>query len=827
MSDRKRPGFTTYAGLFFVTLATLMHEILLTRIFSVALWYHFAFMAISVAMFGMTAGAIVVYLRPKTFTVERAPEQLAWCALGYALSMLVSTVVFLKLPLDPTPDINAAKLLSWGASYLVIAVPFVLSGTVVAVALTKFPAELNRLYAADLVGAALGCLLLVWVLPFGGATAIVVVATLGAAGAVLFAASVADRSVYRASSAALAGLFVFAVIHGLLERQNRPIIEITDAMHNPVSVYRSLKWNSHSRVGVAGDPDIWQPASGWGLSDRTDAQKKMVHSLVVTIDTFAATPITGFDGDLRKHAYLMDDVTNMVHRIRRDADVAIVGVGGGRDVLSSLVFDQKSVLGVELNANVLGAITGDFADFSGRLGDNPKVTLVNDEARSYITRSNRRFDVLQLSLIDTFAATVAGAFVLSENALYTADAWTTFLEHLKPHGVLTVSRWFYPAQPSEALRLTSLARTALSRIGVSNPRPNVVVVKAPHANGPAGLIGSGVANVMVSRDPFSHEDLTVLRRDATRLGFEIVVSPEEAEDPRFAEMLGPDADKLIASFPLDLSAPTDDRPFFFHMLRLKDFNDPLAANFLDPNHGQLKAVRLLVVLLVVVSVLTLGCLVVPLAVVSDRRALRGNGSLLSYFFAIGLGFMFVEMSSMQRLMVMLGHPTYALSVVLFTLLVGTGVGSYRSSRIVAPGRLSPRTALLVLLAVLVVSGLALPGIVKALPGATNPVRIGVSASLLLVMGFFLGMPFPLGMRAAERRGAELMPWLWGLNGAASVLCSVGAAAVALSLGIGATFWCGLVCYVVAFVSLPSAMPEPVTEASPGPEAAASGEAAAS
>jgi hypothetical protein len=337
------------------------------------------------------------------------------------------------------------------------------------------------------------------------------------------------------------------------------------------------------------------------------------------------------------------------------------------------------------------------------------------------------------------------------------------------------------------------------------------VVKAPHANGNAGMIGSGVANVMVSRDPFTADDLATIKRECARLGFEIVVSPAEADDPNFARMLSPDAESLIASYPLDIAAPTDDRPFFFHMLRLKDVNDPLTANFLDPNHGQLKAVRLLVVLLIVVAVLTLGCLVVPLALMSDRRVLRGNSSLLAYFFAIGLGFMFVEMSSMQRLMVMLGHPTYALSVVLFTLLVGTGTGSFFSPRIVGSGKLTPKAALAVLLAVLAVAGLALPAIEKALPGATTPVRIAVASSLLLVMGFFLGLPFPLGMRAAERRSADLMPWLWGLNGAASVLCSVGAAAVALSLGISATFWCGLACYVVALVSLPATVPQEVRE----------------
>jgi hypothetical protein len=812
MLESGRPRGTTYAGLFLVTLATLMHEILLTRIFSVALSYHFAFMAISVAMFGMTAGAILVYLRPRSFTEESAPADLARNALAYAIALVVSTIVFLRLPIDPSPDLEVRKLLSWGASYLLIAVPFVFSGVVVAVALTKFPAALNRLYAADLIGAGLGCVLFVVLLPItGGATAILVVATLGAIGAVFFAMDVPARTFRMVTGGVCAALAVFSIAHGILEQKNRPLIEITDAIKNRLSAYRYVRWNSHSRVGVAGDPDMPGPAPGWGLSEKTDARNMPARAVVVTIDTFAATPITGFDGNLEEHAYLKDDVTNMAHHIRHNADVAIVGVGGGRDVLSALVFEQNSVLGVELNANVLRALTQEFDDFAGHLGNQPGVTLVNDEARSYITRSDKRFDILQLSLIDTFAATAAGAFVLSENGLYTADAWATFLGHLKPHGVLTVSRWFYPLVPAEALRLASLAREALSRRGVSDFRQHVLIVKVPLANGPAGMLGSGVANIMVSPDPFSSEDLAAVRRECERLGFEIIVGPDESHEPEFEKVLwSADPKPFFASYPLDLSAPTDDRPFFFHMLRFRDVGNSLAANYLDPNHGQLKAVRLLALLLVVVFVLTLGCLVVPLAVVTDRTRLRGNGSLLVYFFAIGSGFMFIEMASMQRLMILLGHPTYALSVVLFTLLIGTGIGSYLSPRFVGPGRFPPKLVLVALVATVAAFGILMPVLARALGGASTPVRVAAAAATLFPMGLLLGVPFPLGMRVAETRAAVLMPWLWGLNGAASVLCSVVAAATSLSLGIGATSWCGVFFYVLALVSLPTA---PATEAS--------------
>ena len=373
---------------------------------------------------------------------------------------------------------------------------------------------------------------------------LIVAATLGAVGAACFAAGTTERLTFRGASALAVALGVLAALHVGWERDRRSLLEITDAMRNPSSSFYTVRWNSFSRVVVGGNPFVKQVPPGWGLSDKTDALKQRVRLLMISIDSSAATPITNFDGDTKKHFYLKDDVTNMVHHIRHGADVAVVGVGGGRDILSSLVFDQKSVLGIELNANVLRTITEDFADFSGRLGENPKVRLVNDEARSYLTRLNARFDVLQLSLIDTFAATAAGALVLSENTLYTTDAWTTFLEHLKPHGVLTVSRWYYTKRPAEALRVASLARASLARIGVMDPRPNVIIVLAPHANGLAGVIGNGVVNVLVSRDPFSAEDVATIDRETRRLGFEVVISPTESNDPSFEQMLSEKADRF-------------------------------------------------------------------------------------------------------------------------------------------------------------------------------------------------------------------------------------------------------------------------------------------
>ncbi len=808
-----RPLPTTYVGLFLVTLATLMHEILLTRIFSVTMWYHFAFIAISVAMFGMTVGSVIVYLWPDTFREERAHELLAKCALAYAISLIVTFAIYVQIPFIPPgarpngsdPTVRAIIYLS--LSYIVISIPFVFSGIAVSIALTKFPGYVGKLYGADLIGAALGCIALVYTLEItDAASAVAVVSTIAAAGSFAFARALPGSALRPAALAAAVVLALFAGWHTVRVNANDPLIEIhAAAARGRKNLW--VKWNSFSRVNVGGRPNLLKPAHGWGLSKKSGARDKKIRYVGMAVDTWAGTVITNFDGkDTEPLSYLEDDVTNMVHYVRKNADVLVVGVGGGRDVLSALVFDQASVTGIEINPNMLKAVNEVFGDYTGHLDRHPKVRFEIDEARSWIARSTDPIDIIQISLIDTWAATAAGAFVLTENTLYTAEAWSMFLQRLEPRGVLSVSRWYYPTTPGEAYRLVSLARESLAASGVTNPRAHVMMITAP-AQGIADKLGNGIVTALVSREPFSEQDRTVLHAQAERLGFEIALDPESAQDPIFEKILGGgDLEQFYEEFPIDITAPTDDKPFFFQMLRLRDVFKSYEAHLFDPNLANLKAVRLLGVLLLIVTVLTLLCIIVPLALSRQRTAaLRGSTPFLVYFLGIGLGFMFVEISQMQRLMVFLGHPTYALTVVLFTLLVGTGLGSLLGERLgVLDGGSRAYLLLATLLVVLCVFGFLTPRIVSAFGASTTPVRIGLAIAMLFAIGLLLGMPFPLGMKIASERKPDLTPWLWGINGAAGVMCSVLATAAALSWGISASFWIGVGCYVMATLAFAAA-----------------------
>jgi hypothetical protein len=767
-----------YSGLFTVAMATLMLEILLTRIFSVTMYYHFAFLAISVAMFGMTAGALAVYLLPEFFPEEKAPERAALSALIFAVSIVVSFLLQLGLPAffqKQSPDVLSASVI-----YLVIALPFFFSGICVCLALTKFPGHVGRLYAADLCGAALGCLLVILMLKImDGPAAVIMVAALAGLGAFFFVAHRPEGLLRNAALTVTLALALFCSAAVFLGGDN-PLLRITWVKGGYAGRPLYEKWNSFSRIAVWGELNAPYP-----------------RQLIINIDAGAATDINEFRGDISEIRYLQLDLVNLAHHLRPDSRVLVIGIGGGRDILSALAFRQKSVVGVEINDNIIQTLNRRFGDFSGHLDRDPKVTMVNDEARSYITRSRQEFDIIQASFIDTWAATSAGAMVLTENSLYTVEAWKTFFKHLSPRGIVTFSRWYHRAMPAETYRLTAIAAAALRQSGVGRPQDHIVVVVRPYG-GKDAMDDTGT--ILVSKQPFSDEDLDRIEAVARAMRSIVVRSPRFSMDPVFALLAaGVDLNKKMPDFPLNLTPSTDDNPFFFNQLRLKD----LLRNTLDSREpSNMKAIRVLRNLFLAVLVLCFLCIFVPLAFSYRRACLKGAGPLLLFFMSIGLGFMLVEIAQMQRLNIFLGHPVYGLSVVLFILLLFSGLGSFWTGRVSDQAlKRALVTHPMALLAVLAAFGAGTNVFLDLFRASPNAVRILVAAAVLVPMGFFMGMMFPLGMRLANLRSNALTPWLWGVNGAASVCASVLAVIISMLWGISLTFFCGLLCYASACLVL--------------------------
>jgi len=793
------PKRSTYTGLFLVTLSTLMLEILMTRIFSVTMWYHFAFLAISTALFGATLGAIIVYLRPGWFSDTTVHQRMAAGSLLLAVTTVFSFLVHLSIPFNT--DFSVRGVLSMAVTYVVISLPYVFSGIVVTLALTRFPDHVGRLYAADLIGAALGCVVLLWAMNISdGPSVVMFVSALAAAGGACFATAVRSTWLRAVSVTLCTLLLVFATVNTIAARQQDPLLSLTYTKTGGGHLPLTVRWNSFSRVAVHGDPLARKRPVGWGLSDNFPPTRR-IRRLTMRIDAHAATNMIHYTGNPNDVEYLKYDIINLAHYLRQNASVLVVGAGGGRDVLSALAFGQQRVEAVEINDDIIDLVTGEYATFIGNLHQDPRVTFTNDEARSFVARKQSAYDLIQVSFIDTWAATSSGAYVLTEQSLYTVEAWAEFFESLRHRGILTVSRLYFRDEPATMYRLVGLAAAALRDQGVTDPRQQIVLVRHLRKNR-SGDSPEGVGTILVSRDPFSEADLNTLETVADRLDFSVILSPRYAHDEMFATLAdGENLGEISRNYQFNILPPTDNSPFFFHHLRLRD---AFGADMESQGMAQynLRAVYVLAVLLIVVFALTLLCILIPLLLTRKKGALDGAMPLFLFFAAIGFGFIIVEISQLQRLMIFLGHPSYSLSVVLFSLLVSGGIGSWTTGG-VKTGQL--RSAVLkrlgTLLGVLILFGMFTPALLHNWGGLATPLRVLVAIGLIAPMGLFMGMAFPLGMKAASSRTAALTPWFWGINGATSVCGSVLAVVLALSFGITASFWSGFACYVLALAAL--------------------------
>jgi SAM-dependent methyltransferase len=459
-------------------------------------------------------------------------------------------------------------------------------------------------------------------------------------------------------------------------------------------------------------------------------------------------------------------------------------VGGGRDVLSALLFGAKHILGIEINPAIFEVLTDKFADFSGHLDRQPGVSLVNAEARSYINHSSNRFDLVQISLIDTWAATAGGGLALTENRLYTVDAWDDFYRALKPGGLLSVSRWYKSdSHRSEFYRLVSIAASALQRRGVPAGELSRHII--------AANVGE-IVTVISRQDAFSDAQWQGARERLLGQGFKILLGPDIAFDKVTSTVLAGKADAaFFDSLPENIAPSTDDDPFFFYTARLGNLFDTQASVSMN-NNAALFVTRFLVI----IGLCACGYYIaIPLIRLTRRTPLSTLGPPVAYFSSIGMGFMLIEISQLQRLTVFLGHPVYALAVVLFTILLFSGLGSATLGARTLPSS-SIAVRLVALLTTLVAAGVLTPLATTWARSDATDLRILASVLLLAPPAFCMGMMFPLGL-SIWRRHSELLPFFWSANGVTSALASVLGMALSIEFGITKTYELGVCFYVVS------------------------------
>ena len=770
------------AGLALTSFAALLLELALTRLFSVVLFYHFAFLAISIALLGLGAGGVFAYLL-KSRLAQVATRTLA-SRLCMANAALIVVVLEIVLHVPVALNVSGKNFLHLTVLYLAAAVPFFLTGLLFSVVFARETARIPRLYGADLCGGALACLAIVPLLNWlGGPNAILVAGIALTVASMIWAES---RSTRR--NAGLLGLALVALTAANYSGRLIDVVYAKGMFRDPAWV-EFARWNALSRVEV----------------DRQGQAKAIV------IDADASTYIMNADvkqwHDTDWEKNLMSAPPALANVLRPHGDFAIIGPGGGVDVLRAVANGSASVTGIEINPIIATTIMrGRYADYSQHLYERPDVHIQVTDGRSFLRASPDHFDVVQMTLVDTWASTAAGAFALSENNLYTEEAFREYFDHLKPDGMIAITRWEFQ-QPREALRVVAVAMQALHRLGVANPARNFIVTSQ------GSLDEDGIPVVVLAKKtPFTSAEEDAVAEHCDRYSeLDPLYLPTHPGQNPFSDLIASNDPHAFAhSYAYNVSPVSDNAPFFFFTLKPGQIlgNAGLRKGIdWKVNLGVL--VLLLVLVISVAAVLVF--LVLPLVLRGGR--VRQSPLPLLYFIAVGFGYILVEIAFIQRFVLFLGHPTYALTVVIFLLMISSGAGSLFSRRWLPRSQMG-WIPLLLVLAILTLYVFFLPGRLAEWVGLDFGYRLLVSAILLIPLGFLMGMPFPTGLRALAASPVPEFPtgsgptenaveWAWAMNAAASVLGSVSAMVIAIQFGLTVTLACGAVAYVLALFLMPA------------------------
>lgn len=771
------PRLRLYLTLFLITAATLILELSMTRQFSVLMFYHFAFMAISIALFGLGASGLYLFVRAGRFRAENLEQSLTVAILLFAATIVVSLAISLQLQI--TTDYSAGNIYRLLIIYIVSLVPFFFSGLAVSVILFVRSKDISRLYFYDLCGAALGALLTIPILNVLGAIdAQLLAATIATAAAAVIAGRLRTYLKPLALSA-LAAAVVLLVANSQLGFLKLRFMK--GAIKQNVEFQ---KWNSFSFITVQSRPN--EPSV-----------------MAIDIDADARTfilrdPFRQMGIDVIKNQVSRGWISHLANVLVDEADVLIIGPGGGMDVVFALAWGAKSIDAVEINPIIIDDIMLDkYRAFSGDLYLRPEVKIHKAEGRSYVARDQKRYDLVQLTLVDTWAASSAGAFSLSENNLYTVEAFVDYIGHLKDNGVLSLTRWI-TARPKESLRLMTIALEAAERLHISSPEKHIAMVAG-------ALPGSGpeMATFLFKRTELTTDDLDKITRQTASVDGRIVYAPTLGEANPFTLLAhATNRHKFIENYEFDIRPTTDNQPFFFNTIRGSDLGKIMRLEQ-ESRKNNLGVFNLYIVSLISIILVTLFLLGPLLLMKTGKRVLRELGALktLSYFVFIGLGFILIEIVLMQKFILYLGHPVYSLAVVLTCLLVSAGLGSLYTNRF--DYRTGRRFGVYLFGAIVVLTSLMiwlLPLIFQATFALPLIARILLSALLLAPLGFCLGQAFPLELKYVDWKYHEIIPWVWSLNGAASVLGSVGAVAIAMFYGFNAVLALAILCYLLAFAT---------------------------
>ncbi|MEZ0238111.1 MAG: spermidine synthase [Methylophilaceae bacterium] len=780
-----------FAALTLISASALGYEILLTRLFSIIQWHHFAYMAISLAMLGYgVSGTALTLLRERL--LSRYDIAFIACAAAFGICAVGAFLLAQQLPFNPLEIFwDARQLFYLLLFYLLLAVPFLFAASCVGLTFARYGAAAHRIYSFDLLGAASGCLLIVLLLFLLPPMAI-----LGAVGLLGLAASALAAWHFRLRPGRLLPMLAIialamaaALPSSWAELRLSPYKSLRQTLLIPETRVVEERFSPLGLLTVVESPRVpFRHAPGLSLN----AVQEPPPQLAIFTDGDSLSAVTRFDGRLKPLSYLAETTSALPYYLLNQPHVLVLGAGGGSSVLQALVHHARQVEAAEVDMRMVELVRDRFASFGGNLYRRPDVTIHVAEARNFVEASDARYDLIQVELMDAFGAASNGLYGLSESYLYTVEGLQSYLHHLQPGGMLALTRWI-TLPPRDLLKLAATAMTALERDGVSTPARRLALIR-----------GWQTGTLLVKNDEFTAAEIAAIRTFAEARSFDVEWLPglarEESnrynvlDQPYFyngiAALAGSQREDFIARYKFDITPPTDDRPYFFRFFRWQSLPEIVRLK----ERGGLPLLELgypiLIATLIQAILASTALILLPLWLGLRGKigaaSPGGKPTVFTYFALIGFAFIFVEIALIQKFTLYLGHPLYAVAVVLCAFLLFAGLGSRSAPYLLVrlPAMRLPQAswpvagiALLVTLYLLIA-----PLLMKHGLGLPGPVRVMLTVALIAPLAFLMGMPFPLGMARLAVNAPALLPWAWGINACATVVGAALAALIALHYG---------------------------------------------
>ena len=816
-SPTPRADFARAAAVtFLAAAAALFAQVLVHRLVSAKLLNNYAFLVISLTMLGFAIAGVVLTPRLQRMLAQR-DEYLALFGACFALVLLAAASLFSFLPAGAqfthSRGMFVRTLLTWLPAALLFALPFGFIGLILGLVLADPRLPTRRIYGVDLVGSALGAVAVVPAVRYLGVERALVLCCV----ALALGTAAILRPRRRATWIVVGAAVVAAAVAAAVPATVFPIRLRTGSLL-ATSLERQgygleyVQWDPVARIEISRLPPLQAERTDFPVLMGDDPVFAKRFKRMLTQNDHAFAYMIEYDGRRESLQGIDRTIYAAAYQVRAVARprALVIGVGGGFDVLTALFFDAAQVTGVEVNGATLDILRRVYASYCAPWVRDPRVTLVEDDGRHFLAASDESYDVIQLSGVDSYSGTAGAAHVFSENYLYTDEAFDLYLSRLSPQGVLNLMRLEWQP-PREMLRALVMAVAALRREGVAEPARHLVVLASRSGN---------YASILVKKTPFTGEEETRVSAWAHANPFLTVSASPSTNAARenmfqlFLSVGGAREERsFVAAYPLDLRPATDDRPFFFNQTTWSHLfsSDPVSRQALPAM--QLTAL----VLFVAVGLAAAACVYVPLRLLAardPRQRQRATWRQATYFAGIGLGYLAIEIALIQKLGIFLGHPNYALSVVLAGLLLSTGLGALWSNAIIETLRgvrfVAYALAFVMLafhLAVFprLLDGLALPFLVRCL----------VAWAMVLPIGGLLGAFMPWGLDRLKETAPALVPWAWGINGIFSVLAPVAGVAFSITWGSGALFLAAVPMYLAAVLAFrPETAPAPRAESVP-------------